>query len=166
MYLIIISLILLLIVSMSIRGGGFHNHLVSEAARIFQRAGFDVRLECPIRLPDGRKDFIDLLVKRQDCSICIEVETTIRHLVENATKADAVGLPLWVVVPTRKVKKAAIKKLCQSHLRPGGLKVYFLLLDELEQRVMKYFPCFPSANSAGENKEIRKTNQKGAKNEA
>ncbi len=159
MYLIFV-LALLFCMVLPLRGGGLHNYLTHEAARIFRQAGFKTYLEHPIRLPDGHLNFVDLFVTRGDVTICIEVETSARHVVENAVKSGQANLALWVVVPNKKVQKAVRRRLKSSGIVPGGLRIYFLLLSELEQQVMNYFPCFPSANSTGENRENRKTNQK------
>ena len=162
MYIIIVTFMLFGL-PMFLRGGGFHNHLVYETARIFGLAGFRVRLERPVHLPDGRLNFLDLLAERGDCSIAVEVETSARRILINAAKAEQAGLPLWVVVPTRKVKKAVAKKLNQSGLRPGGLRIYILLLSQLNKEVTRCFPYFPPANTNRENKENGKIYRKGIK---
>lgn len=140
MNLIIIATVVLIGLPMYLRGGGLHNHLVREVRQIFQEAGFCTREEHPIHIPNGHLDFIDLLVKRGDCSICVEVETSARHVLSNAAKAEQAGLPMWIIVPNRKVRKAVANKLDSSSLRPGGLRIYILLLGQLEQQLMKYFP--------------------------
>ena len=155
MNLILIVIILVLGLPMFLRGGGLHNHLVRETGQVFRGAGFGTFEEHPVRLPDGSLDFLDLLVRRGNCTICIEIETSARNVLTNATKADLAGLPLWIVVPNRKVQKAVADKLDPADLRPGGLRIYLPLLGQLEQALTNYFPKIPSANDLWEN---RKTN--------
>jgi len=156
MYLIIITTTLLAGLVLFLRGGTLHNHLVLEAENIFKQAGFDTQLEYPQQLPDSRLDFIDLLVQRGNCMICIEIETSARYVLTNATKADQLGMPLIVVVPNRKVKKAVQKKLAQAQITAGGFRIYVLLLSEVEKGFTNYFPLFSSVNDKWKNK---KTNQ-------
>ena len=155
MNLILIIIILVLGLPMFLRGGSLHNHLVRETGQLFREAGFDTCEECPVRLPDGRLDFLDLLVKRGSCTICIEIETSARNVLTNATKADQAGLPLWIVVSSRKVQEAVADRLDSADLRPAGLRIYIPLLGQLEQALTIYFPKIPSANALWEN---RKTN--------
>ncbi|MCP5115084.1 MAG: hypothetical protein GY953_29995, partial [bacterium] len=48
-----------------LRGRSFHNDLVQRAESTFQPHGFVTVRECPLPLPDGRTDFVDLLAHRQ-----------------------------------------------------------------------------------------------------
>ena len=149
-------IILLSLIALSLRGGRLHNYLVCETENIFRHAGFSTRQEYPQRLPDGRLDFVDLLVQRGNCMICVEIETSARNILTNASKADQLGLSLIVVVPSRKVQKAVKTKLNQFNTTAGALRVYDLLLAQLGNELTKYFPLFSVANDERENK---KSNQ-------
>ena len=54
----------LVILALFLRGGILHNYLVFASEDILQNAGFDTRQECPVKLPDGGLDFVDLLAKK------------------------------------------------------------------------------------------------------
>lgn len=159
MYLTIITLTLLAGLVLFLRGGALHNHLVLETESIFKRAGFNTQQEYPQRLPDGRLDFIDLLVERGNCMICVEIETSARYVLTNAAKADQIGLPLIVIVPNRKVKMAVQKKLAQSQITAGGLSIYILLLSQVEKGFTNFFPLFSSVNE-WKNKKINQIQEK------
>ena len=93
-YPFLIITVVLLAHPMLLRGAMFHNHIVTETDSIFRRAGFDTFTEHAIRLNDGRLDFVDILVQRGNHQLCIEIETTARNVLDNAAKAEALGLPL------------------------------------------------------------------------
>ena len=152
MYLIFIIATALLLTPLFIRGGAFHNHMVHEADAIFGRAGFRTWLEQAVPLLDNRRDFLDLVVQRGNCTLCVEVETSARHVRVTAAKADALGLPLWIVVPNRKVRQSVVNKLDKVSYRPGGRKIYILLLGQLDQILMNCFPLFSPANETRENR--------------
>lgn len=145
-------LVLLTILVLFLRGNTLHTYLVLESEKILRDGGFETSLEHPEKLPDGGTDFIDLLARRGDFLVCIEVETTARYVRTNAVKARQLGLPLVVIVPNRSVKKAVQNKLRQADVRPGGYDIYILLLSELKQELTKYFPLFSAANTHGKTK--------------
>ena len=149
----------LLFLPLFLRGGVLHNYLAQEAASIFRQAGFETWLEKGVLLLDQKVDFVDLMVQRGNCILCVEIETSARHVLDNTAKADVLGLPLWIVVPNRTVKKAVAGKLKNRPCRPGGLRIYILLLSELEQVVTNYFPLFSPANRPWENKKKKDTSQ-------
>ena len=156
MYLTIVTITILVSLALFLRGGALHNHLVLETENIFKQAGFDTQQESPQRLPDGRLDFIDLLVQRGNCMICVEIETSARYVLTNAAKADQIGLPLIVIVPNKKVKMAVQRKLALAQITAGGLRIYVLLLSQVEKGFTNYFSLFSSVNEGWKN---RKTNQ-------
>lgn len=135
-----------------LRGGKLHNYLVTESEGILQGAGFETYQEHPKKLSGGGVDFIDLLAQKGDFMICIEVETSARYVLTNAAKAEQLGLPLVVIVPTRRIRKAVRDKLQQSAISPGGCAIYILLLSQLKQEVMDCFSFFSSANDRRKNK--------------
>ena len=150
----ITSVMALTILALFIRGGTLHNHLVLESECILQNAGFKTYQEHPKKLPDGGLDFVDLLVEKKGFMVCIEVETSARYVLTNAAKAEQLGLPLVVVVPTRKVKRAVRNKLRKTDIRPGDHDIYILLLSQLKREVSSFFPLFSSVSGRG------KTNNK------
>jgi hypothetical protein len=153
MYLtIFISAISMLLSALYLRGGVLHNYLTQEVGSVFQQVGFQVSYEYPVKLDNGQLNFLDLMVERGDCKICIEIETSARHVIDNAVKAEQTNLPLWIVVPNAKTQKAVMKKLADTQLQPGGLKIYILLLGKLKQQVMNCFSLITTANKGTENK--------------
>jgi hypothetical protein len=140
-----------------LRGGGLHNHLVLESERIFRDAGFETRQEHPEKLGDGRIDFVDLMVWRGEFRACVEIETSSRHVLDNASKARVLGLPLVVVVPSRKVHKAVKDKFKRAGINPKKHRIWILLLGQLEHGFVNCFPLIPSANSQWED---RKSNRR------
>lgn len=149
-------LVVLVTLALFLRGGNLHNYLVIESEGILQNAGFKTYQEHPKKLSDGGVDFIDLLVQKDDFLICIEVETSARYVLTNAAKAEQLGLPLVVIVPTRKVRKAVWNKLRKSAIKPAGCDIYILLLSQLKQGLMNCFPLFSPANDGGKNKKTNK----------
>ncbi len=163
MYLTMLMTVLFVGLASFLRGGRLHNHLVVEAEKIFRDAGFDTHQEHPKKLADGRLDFVDLMVWWGDFLVCVEIETSARHVLDNAGKARALGLPLVVVVPTRKVQKAVKDKLKRAGIRLKKHRIKIPLLGQLKQEVTNYFPLIPSANSQ---REDRKLNQNREANDA
>lgn len=138
------------------RGDPLHNSLVAKASEAFSDFGFNTTLECAIALDDGRIDFVDLVAEHGDCLVACEVETTPRGVLSNAAKAGALNLPLWILVPNRKVLSAVSKKLNISSRKPGDREIKILLLGQLRQELMNCFPLFFPANVQRKN---RKTNR-------
>lgn len=151
---IIIIVILLIGLALFLRGDALHNHIVLQVEGILKQYGYDTRQECPRQLPDGRLDFVDLLAQKGNYVICIEIETSARHVMDNVIKANIINLPLIVVCPSQKVKKAVQKKLAQTQPTAGGYPIYVLLLAQLKKEVMNCFPLFSSANDERKNKKI------------
>ena len=135
-----------------LRGDAFHNFLVQDAVQSFRGAGFEVTTERALRLESGETDYVDVLAERADLTVCCEVETSARYTLVNARKAAALGLPLVVVVPSRKLRSSVIRKLGRRSERPGRHGIRVLLLSELRQRLANCFPFFPPANAQGKNK--------------
>ncbi len=144
------------LIAVFLRGGKLHNYLVAQAEGIFRDAGFSTSLEQPEALPGGGVNFVDLLARRGEVLICVEVETTPRNVVSNARKARLLGLPLVVLVPSRKVQRTVRKTLAASGVLPGGKPICVLLLGQLRQAVTNSFPELSAASGERKN---RKTNQ-------
>ncbi len=141
------------------RGGAFHNLLVAEAVSVFDRHGFETVPECPVRLPDGRTDFVDLLATRDTTVIACEIETTPRNALFNIRRADAARLPLFVIVPTRAVRATVCRQVAsvvvtsESGRKKGGVeRIWILLPDELPQALTNCFPLISPANGAAKTK--------------
>ena len=143
--------LILTVLVLFLRGDKLHNYLVVESENILQGGGFETSQEHPKKLPDGSLDFIDLFAKRDNCLICIEVETSARRVLINAAKAEQLRLPLIVIVPTRKIKKSVQNKLGKSTIKPAGCDIYILLLSQLEQELTNCFPLFSAANEGRKN---------------
>lgn len=134
-----------------IRGDTGHNFVAASVRDAFSHSGFDVALECPIRLADGCRDFVDVLAWRPGCTIACEVETTPRHAAENARKAVEAGLPLWIVTPNRKVREAVARSLKRASFSLSGSRIRILTLGQLPQALVDCFPCFSPADCTAEN---------------
>ncbi len=132
--------------SLSMRGKVFHNLLVDQAAGVFRDHWFSAEREKPLRLPDGRLDFLDILAVRGPLTVGCEIETTPRYVRVNADKARALGLPLFIVVPARRLRKH-VRKLLNNHFAGAASdRIWILLPDELGQALANCFPVSRSAN--------------------
>ena len=161
--LIPLSVVLLTVMVLGLRGDSFHNLLVYRVRALLEPAGFAVFLEHPIRLPDGRLNFIDLLACRDQLQLACEVETTARYVAVNAQKAQALDMPLWIIVPTQQLKQAVRRKVDQAVDAPPGASIQFLLPDELPQALTKCFPGFPAGKwSHGKHGKTEKTDPNGS----
>ena len=149
------------------RGLKHHNDLVDLAATALTHAGFVATRECPMRLPDGRMDSIDVLALRGTDALACEVETTPRSVVSNTKKALALRLPLMIIVPNRKVGRQVRSALTRSGLLQsdgcagsdtdrssgsrassgGGGGIWILLIGQLSRALRD---CFPHCRSANE----------------
>lgn len=152
MYLTILMTIFFVGLVFSLRGGSLHNYLVCEAGKIFHHAGYETHQEHPEKLPGGGLDFIDLLARRGEFVVCIEVELSARYILSNAAKARKLKLPLVVLVPSRRVQKSVRNKLKKAGINPKKHRIYILLLSQLKQEVTNCFPLFIAVNKNRENK--------------
>jgi hypothetical protein len=102
-------------------------------------AGFfdEVKVEYGITI-DKVTGYFDLFGRRGNLQIAFEVETTIRHVVDNANKASAAGVLLWIIVPERRLRNDARRLLEPLSLKPGGEPIKILLLGELRQELKSY----------------------------
>ena len=139
------------------RGDTFHNRLVEQTAQVFRRAGFEVHTEHAMRLEDDRIDFADIFAKRGTRGVICEIETTPRNVLVNAAKAGAAGMPLWIVVPTRKVRSAVTKRLQHAGFKLGGKRIQVLLQAEVVKRLRNCFPPFSVASRSRENRKTKES---------
>ena len=138
-------------ISTTMRGGVLHNLIAAEVRRILKAEGFWVGLERPVRLEDGRRDFVDVLARRGSCILGVEVETSPRGVVGNVAKARSLGLPLWVVTPNGRIRGAVLRKLARSGL--GSVDgICVLTLGQLREVVVDCLSLFSPANGLGENR--------------
>lgn len=63
-----------------------------------------------------------------------EVETSVRHVVDNVRKAEMVGVRLWVVVPSRKLCRLANRKLDEGLVGDRG-EVLVVLVGEVVRKL-------------------------------
>jgi len=92
------------------RGKAFHNKIVEDACAIFSNHGWQIYTEYRYS-KNGVTTYLDLFAVRGNKKIACEVETTIRHAVDNATKALSTGLDLWIIVPSRTLRRRVNHKL-------------------------------------------------------
>jgi hypothetical protein len=121
------------------RGDPFHNRLAEKARTTFEHFRWRVSTEHRFQA-NGTTTYFDLFAENRRHKLACEIETTARHAMDNAQKAQAVGIPLWFVVPTRKVKRQIADKLKTRNLTPGGKQIKMLLLGELENELARYQP--------------------------
>ena len=127
------------------RGDPLHN-CTAEKAKATAGLVFDfVACEYGLRR-NGVTTFFDILARQGSITLAIEVETTSRHAVDNARKAALVGVPMWIIVPLRRLKLEITRKLAPLGLRPGGEPIKILLLGQLEQELTNYLSFFIAAN--------------------
>ena len=138
-------------VGLWLRGGAFHNRLVKRCANTLQDAGFTVVLECPVKVAEGGTNFIDIMAWRGPVMVACEVETTPRNVVVNARSALALGLPLCLVIPNRRVRSAVINRLRRRLAGANWRRIWILLPDEVSQVVTNCISSFPSANGERKN---------------
>jgi UDP-3-O-acyl-N-acetylglucosamine deacetylase len=113
------------------RGGAFHNKIVEEAKTIFNNNGWQVYTEHRYR-KHSITTYLDLLAVRGDKQLACEVETTSRHAVDNAAKALLAGLDLWIIVPSRTLRRQIEHKLRYSGLNTKQKNIRVLLFCRLE----------------------------------
>ncbi|RKY07134.1 MAG: hypothetical protein DRP56_06255 [Planctomycetota bacterium] len=124
------------------RGNPFHNKLVEDAKCIFSRFGWKTYTErwfCT----NGITTYFDLFARDGPLKIACEIETTSRHAVDNLRKAQAIGMPLWIIVPTRGVRQQIQRSLGCKPVFSGDKPVAVILPDELRQCIEEYINCKP-----------------------
>jgi len=134
------------------RGKPFHNLMVDDTKATLDRFFEEVGLEYRLRRNNIVTD-LDVFARRGSMTLAVEVETTDRHALDNARKAAAVGVPLWIIVPTRALQRRLVRRLAPLGLRPGGRPICVLLLGQLEQALTHYLS--PRINNGIRNKQIK-----------
>ena len=118
------------------RGNPFHNKLVEDAEYIFSEFGWKTCTEQVFRI-GSTTTYFDLFARDGPLKIACEIETTSRHAVDNLRKAQAIGMPLWIIVPTRGVRQQIQRSLRCKPVFSGGKPVVVILPDELEQCIVE-----------------------------
>ncbi len=119
------------------RGKSLHNHIAFRLKAILESCYLPVSLEHYIQR-NGTADVVDILVQCGKIQWAIEIETTIRHALDNANKAAAVDIPLWIVVPTSSLAASVPARLKPLDLHPGGQPIKILLLGQVQKAVTNY----------------------------
>ena len=112
------------------RGKAFHNRIAEEAKMILSSHGWQVYTEHRYR-KNGITTYLDLFAVKGDKSIACEVETTIRHAVDNALKAQSAGVVLWIIVPTRTLRRQIERKLESPDVTENRQPIKTVLLSQL-----------------------------------
>lgn len=119
------------------RGRAKHNMMVERAKvpmdDVFENVGTEYSYQ-----RNGTVTFFDLFGWTGILCLAIEVETTLRRAVDNARKAQAVGVPLWFIVAERRLKRQLQGKLDRLNLAPGGQPIKILLLGQLPEALSDY----------------------------
>lgn len=127
------------------RGKTLHN-LIAKKTRDEVEGFFD-SVDSEYRISNQRATtYVDLFARKDSIVLAIEIETTVRHAVDNAIKAAIVGVPLWVIVPTRRLKLELNRKLKDLAIRSGNQPIKILLLGQLRKELTNYLSLFIPAN--------------------
>ncbi len=57
------------------------------------------------------------------------------------------GVPMWIIVPLRRLKLEITRKFAPLGLRPGGEPIRILLLGQMEQELTNYLSLNIAANT-------------------
>jgi len=114
------------------RGKALHNYMASEIKAACNQLSVRSELEYAIRFDDVKVYFDIALWVKESFLVC-EVETTLRNVIHNIQKAHAAGVELWIVVPTRKLRRQVASKLRRVELKPAGQEINLLLLNQFKQ---------------------------------
>jgi len=119
------------------RGAAFHNRIAEEAKMLFSNHGWQVHTEYRYR-NNGIITYLDLLAIRGNHKIACEVETTPRHAIDNAIKALSAGISLWIIVPSRTLRRQIEQKLTSSTLATNRQSIRVFLLCQLEAELADF----------------------------
>ena len=116
------------------RGKAFHNRIAEEARAILSNHGWKVYTEHRYR-KNGITTYLDLFAVKGDQTIACEIETTNRHAVDNALKAQVAGLVLWIIVPTRNLRRQIERKLKSSAVIKNHQSIKTILLSQINREL-------------------------------
>jgi hypothetical protein len=112
------------------RGKAFHNQIAEEAKAIFNSYGWLVLTEHRYR-KNSITTYFDLFAVKGNQTIACEVETTSRHAIDNAAKAQTTSVILWIIVPTRALRHQIERKLESSNIIKNCQSIKTILLSQL-----------------------------------
>lgn len=112
------------------RGKAFHNRIAEETKTIFSNHRWQVYTEHRYR-KNGITTYLDLFAVKGNQTIACEIETTNRHAVDNALKAQVAGLVLWIIVPTRTLRRQIERKLESSGVTENRQSIKTILLSQV-----------------------------------
>ena len=112
------------------RGKAFHNQIVEQAEAIFSSRHWQTSTEHRYR-KNGTTTYLDLFAVKGNLEIACEIETTARHAIDNAVKAQSTAIVLWIIVPTRKLRRQIKHKLKSSALIKNHQSIKTILLSQL-----------------------------------
>lgn len=145
----VVFFLAVVLMPMCMRGRLLHNHMAQRCADVAERVGCRAELESPLHLPDGRVDYVDVLISRDRYRVACEIETSARYVAVNAAKASTLGLPLLIVVPNRRVRDAVKRRVGGALRSAQGPPVSVLLLGQFEQALTRCFAFISTANRGG-----------------
>jgi len=125
------------------RGNPFHNKLVKDAERIFSDLGWQTDTE-QMFCVDGITTYFDLFARASLLQVACEIETTCRHAIDNLKKAQAIRMPLWIIVPTRRIQRQIRRDIEYKPVYSGNEPVAVILPDELKNCIEKYMKHKPT----------------------
>ncbi len=119
------------------RGDLFHNTLVKDAEAVFSGFGWQIDTERMV-CAKGVTTYFDLFAWTGSLAMACEIETTCRHALDNLRKAQAIEIPLWIIVPTRRIRQQIQRLLGTEKIFSGGKPVKVILPDELKEYIETY----------------------------
>ncbi len=121
------------------RGQSLHDLSAQKTANFLESDGWKVRLEYPIHMADGRKNYADIAAWKSGKMLLCEIETSTRHMLDNIFKAAALNLPLIVILPNSKTLNAAKRKYKRWKKPPRSPPVIFLLISQLSAQKTRFW---------------------------
>ena len=119
------------------RGQPFHNQLVKDAECLFLRFGWKTETEWRLSAK-GVTSYFDLYARDGPRHVACEIETSCRHAIDNLKKAQLVGIPLWIIVPTRKIRSHIQRSFGKNQVLSGHKPVIVMVPDELKKHLGQY----------------------------
>lgn len=119
------------------RGKPFHNKIAQECREILTRYHWRVYMEHCIKA-DHITTYFDLYATNGSRNIACEIETTSRHALDNAAKAIVTDIPLWIIVPSRRLRRQIDHKLQAAQLTSNHCSIRVLLMSQLEAELIQF----------------------------
>lgn len=115
------------------RGKVFHNLMAEKVQALFKDQGWQVYTEYRYRR-NSITTYFDLFAVKENHKIACEIETTVRHAMDNITKALAMDICLLVIVPTHRICRQIKQRLVSYNLNTSHKTVRILLFSQLETK--------------------------------